>query len=135
MPRDFSLREMHGGASFPVIGEGAVLGTGIGGLVQPVDIQMSRHIRLRQEVPAEQWNFDHNVGRIPVVVVLNESLQIITDSVNFSVNEMSVQVWTEGVAISGYIDLFWFGPTGIDTGGGEETPPPQPITNIDGGVF
>lgn len=138
MPRDYSLREMHGGGSFPSIGEGAVLGTGVGGIVQPVDIQLSRHLRLRQQVPAELWDFDHEIGRIPVVAVLNEAQQVITDSVNYTVNEISVQVWTEGVPLSGYIDLFWFGPTGMGTGEGEEPPPTtptQPVTSIDGGLF
>lgn len=139
MPRDYSLREMYGGGSFPEIGEGAVLGTGIGGLVQPVDIQLSRHLRLRQQTLAELWSFDHNIGRIPVVVVLNESEQIITDSVNYSANEVSVQVWTEGVPLSGFIDLFWFGPTGMGIGenppSSSSTTPVQQITSIDGGFF
>ncbi len=133
MPDDYSLRKMHGGAAFPVIGEGAVLGTGVGGIVQPVNIQLSQYARLPQEVLAERWFFEHNVGRVPVVVVLNRAFGVITESVNYSVNETTVEVWTDGVPIAGYVDLFWFGPTGIT-----DNSLPQEETNtnnIDGGSF
>lgn len=136
MPDDYSLRKLHGGAAFPVIGEGAVLGTGLGGIVQPVNIQVSRYARFHQAIPAERWMFEHNVDpeRTPVVVVLNSVLGVITDSVNYSVNERVVEVWTEGVLLTGYVDLFWFGPTGV--GGGDSSPPQQEVdVNIDGGTF
>lgn len=135
MPKDHSRREMHGGASLPKIGEGAILGTGVGGEIQPVDIQMSRYLRLRQVIPAEVWNFTHNTGRIPVVRILNESFAIINESVNYTVSETDVQVWTEGVSIAGYVDLFWFGPTGIGTETEATETPTSNNTKIDGGLF
>ncbi len=134
MPQDFSHRVMHGGASLPDIGSGAVLGTGVGGVVQRIDLLLSRYQRFAQTTPSTAWEFLHNVGRQPVVQILNPEFKIITDSVNYEADETKVRVWTEGVSITGFVDLFWFGPVGQSTEGGESTTPGT-ITEIDGGTY
>ena len=134
MPADYSLRHMHGGASFPKIGEGAVLGTGVGGIVQPVELTVSRHIWFFQTVPAITWNFSFSPTSMkPLVVVSDDQGQTITDSINYEATLNSVKVWTEGVPLTGRVDLYWFGDGSVDKSGGNETV--TFIPEIDGGTY
>jgi hypothetical protein len=118
MTRAYDHKELHGGASFPMIGEGLFLYTTTDGEVIGVSLPSLSFSRFTQPTPSSRWHFIHDLGYLPLVQVYDETGHIITESVHVSVTNTTVTVETEnGVLVGGYLTLM--GASGSSGGGAE----------------
>jgi hypothetical protein len=122
MSKNYDHKVLLGGASFPVIGEGLFLFTGLDGEVTGVNLPSLNFSKFTQEIPSDRWFFEHNFGYLPLVQVYSQG-RVITESVTVNVTNTTVTVQTDnGVAVSGYITLM--GSSG-SFGGNSSTPNPD----------
>ena len=118
MTRAYDHKELHGGASFPMIGEGLFLYTTTDGEVIGVSLPSLSFSRFTQPIPSSRWHFTHDLGYLPLVQVYDETGHIITESVHVSVTNTTVTVETEnGVLVGGYLTLM--GASGSSGDGAE----------------
>jgi hypothetical protein len=137
MTRCYDHKELHGGAAFPLIGEGLFLFTGPDAEVIGVNLPSIQFARFEQPVPSSTWYFEHNFGSMPLAQVYDLSGSIINESVHVNVTPTSVTISTDNDArMSGFVTLLSAGASGTSGSGSSEPEGTQgAITNIDGGMF
>jgi hypothetical protein len=122
MSKNYDHKVLLGGASFPVIGEGLFLFTGLDGEVTGVNLPSLNFSKFTQEIPSDRWFFEHNFGYLPLVQVYSQG-RVITESVTVNVTSTTVTVQTDnGIQIAGYITLMGAGGS---FGGDSSTPSPD----------
>ncbi|QLE46331.1 hypothetical protein FD723_39670 (plasmid) [Nostoc sp. C052] len=109
MPEDYSRKKFVGDVLFPRFETGKILGVGEQGLVTPIDLSILRTLTFEQTTPSNHWQFTHNFGINPLFLVYNHEDLNITDAVEVSCTENTIDIRTENNLISGRVEVYSLG--------------------------